>query len=386
MRSRCKSVVIFLLVLVLCSCQTGLADGYVLPSSVTQLESEAFSGNTELTTITLKSGLTSIESNCFYGCSNLYAITIPKTVSSIGTDCFTGCPGDFVIRTTAGSYAMEWARDHHVDFQADTHYRALVIGQTYDDMDEETQLRGPLEDMQMMEQCLTRSSKTPYSVNVRHDLTASQILSEIDACFGAAQDQDVSLFYYSGHGIYSPGESSHGALYGADAHIVTASELRQKLDQIRGRKIIILDSCHSGALITVESGTMARAVNNGQNAASGFVNAFISAFSAQSRSADDYSRYYIITAAAEDEKSYEYIFQDENGERSSGLFTSTFVKGLGYDWWTGNYESLNADSNKNGAVSFREAYEYVKKETADGRQNCQVFPSDCNWMGIIRLQ
>lgn len=370
--------------LFLCSCETGLAGSYDLPSSVTELEEEAFAGDTQLQTITLKSGLCSIGSKCFYGCSNLYRIAIPKTVTSIGAYCFDGCPADFVIQTTPGSYAMQWARDHHVDFQANTKYRALLIAQTYDSLGEDEQLKGPAEDVQLIKKVLSNADKTRYEITIKHDLNASEILAAIDSCFGGVQDQDVSLFYYSGHGISSNNPSYQGALLGANGNsYVTASNLRQKLDQIPGRKIILLDSCFSGAIITNESGTMSRSNNVQKNkgTANDFVNSFISVFSSQSRDAAAYNRYYIMTAAADNEESYERMYGSKN--KSVGLFTVFLSKGLGYDWWNDASTDLLADSNANGAVSFREAFQYVKSELSDS-QHAQMFPSACNWMGIIR--
>ena len=376
MRKHQRLLAAVLVLLMICCCEAGLAGTYVLPSSVTQLDSEAFSGNTKLTEITLQSGVTSIGNKCFYGCSNLYKINIPSTVTSIGTSCFTGCLSDFLIRTTPGSYAMRWARDNHVDFQANTHYRAFLIGQTYDD-EPENQLNGTMNDVGSMKQFLSNASGTAYTISVGHDLTASGILSGIDSNFGNAQDQDVSLFYYAGHG------AGDGSLCGVQSTYVSPSKLRQKLDGIRGRKIIILDSCHSGGIINSESGTMTRSLSAQSNqSAADFASSFISAFTSTSDKADDFNRYYILVAAAEDESSWETTI----GNQVAGMFTSYLAKGLGYNPWTQSYTDLFADTNNSGAVSLREAYEYIKTNLTEAPQTVQVFPSDCTWISIIRAR
>ena len=371
-----KLLAAVLALLMICSCETCLAGSYVLPSSVTKLDEEAFSGNTLLTDITLQSGVTSIGSKCFYGCSNLYRIRIPNTVTSIAEDCLTGCLSDLVIQTTPGSYAMKWARDHHADFQANTKYRAFLVGQTYDGEGEDVELAGPLNDAKALEKCLLKADGTAYTTKIGHDLTASGILSGIDSAFGTAQDQDVSLFYYSGHG------TSDGDLCGIRDTYVSPAKLRQKLDQIKGRKIIILDCCYSGYFISSQSGTMTRAKDGKAGSSADFVNSFMSAFYGQKGTADDYNRYYIIAASADDEYSWETWI----GQYPSGLFTAYLVKGLGYSVWNASYTGMLADTNNSGAVTLREAYQYVKKETGDSKQHVQAFPSDCDWMSIIRAR
>ena len=381
-----KALAAVLIFLMICSFETGLAGTYVLPSSVTSLDSEAFSGNTALTQIKLQSGITSIGDRCFYGCENLYKIVIPSTVTSIGTDCFTGCLDDFFIKTTPGSFAMKWARDNHVDFQANTKYRAVIIGQMYEG-DEESYLgEAPKHDAEAVEACLSGLKGTPYEIHTYSDITASQILGAIDSVFGNAKDQDVSFFFYSGHGIGDDSTEYNGALCGINDTYVKVGELRKKLDQIKGRKILVIDACHSGAFISTQSGSMTRAKGvQSEDGAASFANAFISAFSAQNRAViDDFNRYYIITAARAEESSYTASINDFE----ISVFTYYFTVGLGYSVSSLTSDSKNylADSNGSGAVSIHEAYQYVKSKTSNAEQTVQVFPSNCNWMSIVRAK
>ncbi len=64
-----------------------------IPSSVTSIGSNAFSGCTGLTTVTFKerSELISIGERAFYNCTGLTSITIPSTVTSIGNEVFRFC-------------------------------------------------------------------------------------------------------------------------------------------------------------------------------------------------------------------------------------------------------------------------------------------------------
>ena len=64
---------------------------YVIPSSVTRIESDAFRGCSKLTSIEIPSSVTSIGMLAFRGCSSLTSINIPEGVTSIGDSTFDGC-------------------------------------------------------------------------------------------------------------------------------------------------------------------------------------------------------------------------------------------------------------------------------------------------------
>ena len=61
-----------------------------IPSSVTRIESMAFSG-TGLTSVTIPDSVTSIGSMAFYKCASLTSVTIPNSVKTIGRMTFSGC-------------------------------------------------------------------------------------------------------------------------------------------------------------------------------------------------------------------------------------------------------------------------------------------------------
>ncbi len=64
----------------------------VIPDSVTQIDQEAFIGNTGITGITIPDSVTSIGYTAFEGCASLENITVPDSVKSIGYDAFSDTP------------------------------------------------------------------------------------------------------------------------------------------------------------------------------------------------------------------------------------------------------------------------------------------------------
>ena len=71
--------------------------------------------------------------------------------------------------------------------------------------------------------------------------------------FDGADGDDVSIFYISTHGLWQDGMGSSGMTLllsdGLREVGVTAVQLRTLFGQIRGKKVLILDACHAGAMI-----------------------------------------------------------------------------------------------------------------------------------------
>ena len=64
---------------------------YIIGSGVTSIGSYAFSGCSNLPSVTIPSSVTSIGGNAFSACSKLQTITIPNSVTSIGGNAFVNC-------------------------------------------------------------------------------------------------------------------------------------------------------------------------------------------------------------------------------------------------------------------------------------------------------
>ena len=66
-------------------------ESVTLPESLTTLGSGAFSSCSSLKTIKIPSGVTAIPSSCFGDCSSLESVTIPEGVTDIGSSAFSDC-------------------------------------------------------------------------------------------------------------------------------------------------------------------------------------------------------------------------------------------------------------------------------------------------------
>lgn len=290
-------------------------------------------------------------------------------------------------------------------------YRALLIGNTY--TGESNELPGCENDVDGMRTMLGRMTATPYSVTVKKNIRAEEILSSISSTFGNASYNDVSLFYYSGHGANSLGAdgnptSYHAALVGTFQTYVSIARLKTELDKIPGKKVIIIDACHSGQFIA-RDGTVT------QVSSSAFNSQVVNLFANDDQLSGDVSRtavvlaadgsellseeapafidragetnfaksgYYVITACRSEEKSVSTGY-DSNGDgkidRYFGLFTYGLCYGNGWNLARNSaISSLNADLNKDSKVTLYEAYVYAKvmAQSHNPNQTAQIWPEN----------
>jgi len=219
-------------------------------------------------------------------------------------------------------------------------YRALLIGNTYDG-----DLPGCDRDAKSMASLLGTMTATPYKVTTKLDVTASTIKSSISSAFSGAKEGDVSLFYYSGHGV-----TNTGKLVGTNSTYLSFAELRTALDKIPGDKIVILDSCYSGNAINKSEGEATEADMEA------YVNAAMEAFSnnVTSKSGELASgKYYVMTACRKTQTSASI---SESSGKSYGLFTKCFEQACGWDELNSSRLSMSADANGDGKVTLNEAY------------------------------
>jgi hypothetical protein len=341
------------------------------------------------TEVTLPESLAEIGDEAFAGCGAMNEVSVPESVTVIGEDAFNDCGEALLILTEAGSEAVNYARGHQVDYRAGTQYRALLIGQTYPDSVYVSSLVGPANDIEAMG---ARLPQIGWSVTTKSNLTRDAIRTAIGTVFGGATENDVSLLYYSGHGY------ADGSLVGTDGNGLSPESLRSALDNVPGRKVIVVDACYSGTLIEEDgeagdeeqipkaAASAGGTEEDESEAAEAFIESFQAAFRPRLRGAMNAGGYFVITAARANEQSSEEYFTANSSGRYMGVFTYYFCLGIGYNGASGQNTTLNADVNTDGAVSIQEAYAYaaVNATKRYSRQHAMVWPAGCKWFAPFR--
>ena len=260
--------------------------------------------------------------------------------------------------------------------QNGTVYRALCVGVgDYINYDIDADLLAPPYDVdnirQILNQCRFGSSNTTFSdIDYLKDwqATKSNILQGISSTFAGADSDDVSYFYFSGHGSIIINTSY---ICPADAtssfeSFISVDELEAALSAIPGTKVVFLDSCHSGGFIGRGKGETLIL----EEELKSFNDEIINVFSqAQLKGLLTTNQYKVLTSCHYYEPCYE--IQPTDGY-PFGVFTKALCEGCSY---SGNYP---ADTNLDTKVSLQEAYFYIRNWVFyyGVVQDVQVYPNN----------
>lgn len=365
---------VFLCLAALCLAARAGAESWLFPPGLLEIEAEAFSGCAEITEAVLPEGLVSIGDGAFQNCSGLRRAVLPASVETVGDQAFDGCAEAFYILCQPETPAAAWAAASGFDWSAGTVCRALVIGQSYTGTG--YALQGPVYDMHAVAGLLRHFQTRTYTVTEKTNLTAEGILSAIGSAFSGATADDISLLYYSGHGLEG------GYLVGQDIENVSPDALRAALDRISGRKVILVDACYSGALL--EDGQKG-VTRKGGSPLGSFAQDFAAAFYSNTRSLKGTS-YYVMTACQAAEECGEGYIRSGSSGRSMGFFTYSLCQGCGWDGVKNQAISPLADSSGDGVVTFAEAYSYAASKAYEMNpvQSAVVYPAQCTWFSPFR--
>lgn len=198
------------------------------------------------------------------------------------------------------------------------------------------------------------------SVVNRQNLTGAQLKALMNAMAESGADEDdVTVFFYSGHGY-----DKTGALVGSDRARVEVSQVRAYLDRVPGTVILMLDSCFSGQYAKGKSAVAPEDYNQ----------KVIDAFAGGAAKAAS-GKYKVLTACAADQESWCGSYYS--------FFSYLAGKGLGCQWPKYTQGKLLADENGNGAVTLNELYRYtqaglpaiLKEYAVAARQDVQLWPA-----------
>ena len=276
---------------------------------------------------------------------------------------------------------------------ANAEYRALLIG--------EVSFRGSqyaernYGDVELIADALA-ATKTPggscYSVVRRKDLGVDEIRDAIWDTFSTADENDVSLFFIGTHGDIDTMGHGAGSLSTVDASgrqdSLDLDVLAETLSRVKGKVIVWLGSCGSGAAI-YERGVP-------ENNYEALTAAAMQAFSAydsvievpvytsgdyESRDAETFEtgefrqegKFYVLAAARYHEMSWGLEASRFN------YFGKFIAEGI-----TNKNGSMPADRNGDGKVTQNELFLYIKAREEDKanfiEQNVQTYPLNSDYV------
>jgi len=246
-------------------------------------------------------------------------------------------------------------------------------------------LQAPPYDVDKMHDTLSHSGNGFALINELKDLNAtkSAILNGIASTFSEADADDVSYFYFSGHGgtldnisYLIPTDTD-----GFTNTCISVSELESALSAIPGTKVVFLDSCHSGGFIGKE-------INQGdiEGYSKNFNDDVINIFMTRDLTN---SQYQVLTSCLSSQTSLELIPSEGD---PWGLFSAVLCEGCGYNYYSHPYW---ADVNVNGGITLNEAYLYTDEQVDiiidilnappyewGVDQDTQVYPENSNFIII----
>lgn len=242
-------------------------------------------------------------------------------------------------------------------------FRALMIGQN---KYKKNPLEGCVNDANAMKGMLDGLADNYVTCKVQKNRTANEIVSDIETYLSSATEDDVSVFFYSGHGANANGGTNQGALCGVDGSRLSTAKLASALGKVKGRVIVLIDACHSGALISKNGGGSASAPFNPNAFVQDFMSAFADRGDVSNAAEFRNSKYVVLVAAGFDETSSEEPTGMLWWKSHQGRFTAALIKGMGCNYKKGTYKgSMPADKNSDKGVTVKELYNYIKNEVGE---------------------
>ena len=240
-------------------------------------------------------------------------------------------------------------------------YRALIVANS-DYPGEKSDLVGPVGDAKLMNRVFAAQNFIAgkmKSIMVKENLKKAEFFDAIRQAYAGANENDISYFYYSGHGYNKDGISYlcmvEAPLGGNDplGLWVSVNELRAALDQVPGTKVLILDSCNSGGFIgksALDGSSSATPTATGAYSRD-FVETVMQEVKTEAASPNYLigNEYKVLAASSENEFSYEDKLE------KLGKFTKILAEAAGKDG------DLKADANGDNKAGLEELYDYLDK-------------------------
>ena len=213
-----------------------------------------------------------------------------------------------------------------------------------------------------------------YDLNILLDRVVKEDIDSLITNVQGLNENSVFTFFYAGHGGYSY-STNESYLFLSNGYRFYMSELRELLQQLPGKKLVVIDACNSGNFTQLLPGrdlvTAIRQANDQFN--SGVINTF----SQTTRNGEP--EFYVMTGSNISQSSW------ENSILQNGVFSFFLLDGIG-DVGIDNPEeafdySFDADINNDRIVTLSEAHAYAAPNVEQFvhdlngyHQSVQVFP------------
>ncbi len=189
-----------------------------------------------------------------------------------------------------------------------------------------------------------------YLITGKNDCTIEKFKTTIEEIKEEIKDTDILICTYSGHGdVFNCSLGNRYYMVFTDA-IVSYDYFKILVNSVsKGQKLIICDSCRSGALIPIENGVVINTDTSGEK----------NAFTLFGTSVSESGTLFIMTASTRNEYSYE---GDENG-----IFTSFLLNGLGWD--SRNRKLGEIKAMKNNKLTVAGLAKYIYRNDKEEKNN-----------------
>ena len=312
---------------------------------------------------------------------------------------FGNYPGEADL--TVSSEACGVTAKIHVKVTAN--YRALLFSESTFTDGVIQRNRGDVRLMKDMLSSVTGPDGGKYTFTSFDDLTAKEVYQKItELLVKPSRDGDVSMFFFASHGDYrSTDEKYAGRLWCKNKETwLELPTLAKELSKIRGKVIVLLESCGPGAALhDFDEEKGAGSAGEGETLPeeqeeAAFGSAVIGAFSGADpgltvygfspdggtaggktkRSHFKTEKFIVMTAAAYRQISYSI------GSDTYNLFPVYLTKGVGT---SGNLPADVLFGDSNGELTLHELYQYVYYYTRH-KQTPQVYPVNSGYVLFLR--
>lgn len=187
------------------------------------------------------------------------------------------------------------------------------------------------------------------------DPTENELLSAIAREFEDAPEDGLCVLYINSHGGAQGGLSWIEA---RDGGWITAVELKNALDSVNGKVLLIIDCCNSGGFIG--AGAYPDVFSSGVLRSFGTEQSGVNIFNS--------SKYLTITSCSFDQNSYRIANYTVDEANMSTVFSRALCEALGWDITKDRPTTFKSDIDGDRQVSFSEICTYT-------RQHCMYYLS-----------